>query len=296
MGIASSVELGRTVDLPLGDPAVAKRTWVCTLTDNTLQGNPLSESEVFTALGLTSWYDAHPSFSALYIRRIVITERYGDSPYHVEVVAEYGPTTPNEVLIPTNRAAEWSFQAQPSEVPALFYYHGTDNADIRPLTNSAYDYIQGLTTSESMVKATIKKNFASFPTSQMAATNFINSEDYFGGGQYTWKCAGVNTSLTIELFNNNNYTYWATQTELIYRQSGWRLQIPDVGWNFLSGGEKRRAMVFDFKNGEWIPSPNPVALDGYGSQVSGGAGQPAILYRRVNPAADFSSLFGDPPP
>jgi len=80
--------------------------------------------------------------------------------------------------------------------------------------------------------------------------------------------------------------------DLAYRQSGWLLQLPDVGWNFLSGSEKRRAMVFDFRNGEWVASPNPVALDGNGNQTSG---RPEILYRRVNPFIDFAQVFGTPP-
>jgi len=63
-----------------------------------------------------------------------------------------------------------------------------------------------------------------------------------------------------------------------------------VGFNFIAGGEKRRAMVFDFQNGEWIASPNPVGLDGSGGQT---LGAPAILTRRVNPRADFST-FGTP--
>jgi hypothetical protein len=65
-----------------------------------------------------------------------------------------------------------------------------------------------------------------------------------------------------------------------------------VGWNYLSGGQKRRAMVFDFENGEWVASANPVGLDGSGNQTSG---QPAVLQRRVNQVANFTTLFGTPP-
>jgi len=85
-------------------------------------------------------------------------------------------------------------------------------------------------------------------------------------------------------------TYFATTATLAFRQSGHNLLIPDVGFNFIAGGEKRRAMVFDFQNGEWIASPNPVGLNGSGGQT---LGAPAILTRRVNPRADFST-FGTP--
>lgn len=292
MGIVKTEELARTVEFPLGERAVAKRSWVCTLDDNTLQNNPLTETDVFAAVGVSTWYDAHPTWPGLYVRKFQITERHADSPYHVEVVAEYGPTLANEVLAPTSRSAEWTFESQPSQVPALYYYHGTGNNDLRPLVNSAYDYFEGLTTEESMVRATIRKNFSQFPVSQMSATNSINASLYFSCPAYTWKCVGVNSAYTIELHNNTSYTYWATQMELCYRQTGWVLQLPDVGWNFLDGGVKRRAMVFDEKNAEWVASANPVGLNGSGQQT---LGQPAILQRRVNTSADFTTLFGTPP-
>jgi hypothetical protein len=292
MGIVSATELAREAEFFIGQPAVAKRAWTLTLSDDTLSGNPLNETEVFAAIGVATWYDVHPRWSALYARRIKITERAGDSPYHVDVVVEYGPTQDNEILAPLSRAPVWTFESKGGEVPALYYYEGSGNGDMRPLMNSAYDYFHGLTTAESMVKATCKRNFASFPTAQMAATNSINSSSYFGGPTYTWKCEGVNVSQVIELHNNNQYSYWAAQIELLYRQTGWVLQLPDVGWNFLDGSEKRRAMVFDFKNGEWVPSANPIGLDGGGGQTFG---EPAILPRRVNPAANFTTLFGTPP-
>jgi hypothetical protein len=77
----------------------------------------------------------------------------------------------------------------------------------------------------------------------------------------------------------------------MYRQTGWVLQLPDVGWNYLRDGQKRRAMVFDFENGEWVASANPVGLY-LGEQVSG---QPDVLPRRVNQVANFTTLFGTPP-
>jgi hypothetical protein len=50
-------------------------------------------------------------------------------------------------------------------------------------------------------------------------------------------------------------------------------------------------MVFDFENGEWVASANPVGLY-LGEQVSG---QPDVLPRRVNQVANFTTLFGTPP-
>jgi hypothetical protein len=205
------------------------------------------------------------------------------------VVAEYGLITVNELAAPLFRTAEWTFAAEPSQVPAFYYWDGTTR---RPLVNSANDYFEGLTTEEQIVRATIKKNYANFPASQMQATNKINSGNYFGCPAHSWKVAGVNATYTIESHNNNVYTYWSTTSEILYRESKWNLQLPDVGWNFIGGGQKRRAMVFDFQNGEWVASANPVALDGSGGQSSG---FPAILERRVNAEANFGNLFGTPP-
>jgi hypothetical protein len=102
----------------------------------------------------------------------------------------------------------------------------------------------------------------------------------------------VKVTTVREEFGGAIVSYWQATAELHYRQSGHNLQLPDVGWNFISGGQKRRAMVFDFENSEWIASPNPVGLDGSGN-LTGGV--PAILNRRVNPEANFATLFGTPP-
>lgn len=288
MSITRTEELARTFETELGGKPVAKRTWAVTLSNDTLANNPPTESELWTALSLDNWAAAHPTMSWLGLRKLSILERFQDSPYHVQVVGEYGVVSANELLSPTSRTAEWSFESQPSQVPALYYWDGTIR---KPLTNSAGDYFEGLTTDEQMVRATMRKNYASFPKTQMAATNSINSGEYFGCPAHTWKVAGVNSVWTIEPYNNTVFNYWATTCELMYRQSGWNLQLPDVGWNYLADGQKRRAMVFDYENAEWVASANPVALDGNGNQSA----MPAILERRVSNEANFLSLFGTPP-
>jgi hypothetical protein len=300
MGVTSGQELARTFDIDLLGQPVATRRWVCVLSNDTLQNNPPTEVQIVShsdiglvsAGGVVDWGQPHPGATSLGLRKISINERYGESPYHVEVVAEYGVVTPNQLLTPTLRAAEWTFESKPGQVPALFYYEGSGNGTMYPLTTSAYDYFESLVTDESLVTATMKKNYTAFPTAQMSATNSLNNATYFGGGQYTWRCAGVNATYTIEMFGFTVVSYWATTHELVYRQTGWQLQLPDVGWNYLSGGQKRRAMVFDFQNNEWVASANPVGLDGNGNQTNG---RPAILARRVNPEADFTTLFGTPP-
>ena len=295
MGIVSYTELARTFENELGTPARAVRRWAVVLSDDTLSGNPLDTADIFSTIPALGNFGTatHPSHTALKYRKVTINERFGDSPYHVEVIAEYGTVTDQETLAPTARRADWVFESQPGQLAALFYYHGTGNADPRPLTNSANDFFEGLTTEENMVRITIRKNFAAFPTALMGLTNFLNSDTYATCAPNTLKCAGVNSDFTQEVWNNTEYSFWATEIVLQFRESGWPMRIPDVGFNFIAAGQKRRAMVFDFQNSEWVASPGPVALDGSGGQNI--TGQPAILTRRVNPVTNFAALLGVPP-
>ena len=292
MGIVSTTELARTAEAEIGKFTTLKRRWVCVLDDNTLEGNPVSEGDILAATGTGSWGAAHPWVSAFKLRKVRLTEGFEGNPYHVEVVGEYSIIKPDEYLHPTSRAAEWSAEASQGEYPALFYYDGSGNGTKYPLTNSAYDYFPGLTTVESIVRATVKKNFAAWPTAWFGANNYVNSAPYFGCPMHTLRVNGVTASLVYEDFNNAVVSYYAATATLLYRESGHNLQLPDVGWNFIGGGQKRRAMVFDFQNGEWVASPNPVGLDGSGNQT---LGAPAILTRRVCPETDFSSIFGATP-
>lgn len=313
MAITSYVELARTYENEVRGDRVAVRRFVCTLADNTLQGNPEDSIDTILATidaptGLTSFGEEHPDITACGLRKVTINERYGDSPYHIEVVAEYGSVLPDDVVAPTSRSAIWTLEGTQGQVPALFYYHGgvgsgNSEANRRPLTNSAYDYLEGLAAEESMVKATLRQNYATDDSGQsgrdsadlfagMNAINSLNNATWWGAPGWSWKVTGVNATRTTEVFNGIVYTFWDASFEFMYRQTGWALLVPDVGWNFLDGSEKRRAMVFDFQNGEWVASPNPVALDGSGQQSFG---QPEILTRRVNKEADFTALFGAPP-
>lgn len=295
MAVASHVELARTFENEVGGRPKAIRRFAVTLSDNTLAGNDYTLTQLATECGLETWGTQHPDASFVGLRKVTVNERYGDSPYHVEVIAEYGLILPSESLDPTLRNAEWSFTGKPGVVPALFYYDGTTQ---KPLTNSAGDFLQGLTTQEAMFEATCKKNYATFPSAQASATNSVNNGTYFGGAKYTWQHTGGTINYVTELFNNAVISYWAASWTLLYRQTGHNLLLPDVGWNFVSGGQKRRCMVFDFENAEWVASPTPMPLNGSGQQQTGNS-YPAILGGgsglRVNPEADFTTLFGTPP-
>ena len=293
--IVSTRELARTFENEIGSTGgVAKRRWVCMLSDDTLTaGGPPDITTIMTATAGTAWGAFHPVHTLLRLRKVSVNERWEDNPYALEVTGEYGLVTDDELLTPTARAAVWSFESQPGEIPALAYYDANSSfPPDKPLTNSAFDFFPGLTTEESMVRIKVQKNFASVPSLWLAAQNHVNSGAFLGCGIDTVKVAAVEAVYTTEEWNNTTVSYYASTASLIYRQSSHNLLIPDVGFNFIDGGQKRRGMVFDFQNSEWVPSPNPIALNGSGMQNL--TGNPAILTRRVNPRTNFTTLFGSP--
>ena len=286
MGVVSVKELARKGVFEVNQPRQLTREWVFVLSDDTLSGNPLTETDLASTVDLGA---VHPTYTNNRVRKITMTEGYEGSPYHVHVLAEYGVVLANELVTPTSRVATWEFDSSPGQIPALFYYDGTTQ---KPLTNSAFDYFEGLVAEESLVAARVTKNFASLPTSWIAAQNYVNDGAYLGCPTHTIKVAKVTVKQTSEDFGGGVVAYWQATAELQYRQSGHNLQLPDVGFNYFDGSQKRRAMVFDFENAEWVATPNPVGLDGSGGQT---LGVPAILNRRINPETNFTTLFGAPP-
>lgn len=290
MSVVSVKELFRKSVFEIGTTRQLSREFVCVLSDAVLSA-PIDGPQIGAAIGIDLG-SVHPTYANNKCSKITMTEGHEGSPYHVHVLAEYRFISDRELTTPTNRATLWEFDTAPGEVPAFFYYDGAGNGTLRPLTNSAYDYFPGLVTQEALVAAKVTQNFASLPTSWIAAQNFTNDATYLGRPLHTWKVASVRVAQTEEEFGGSIVRYWQATAELQYRQSGHNLQLPDIGFNFIGGGQKRRAMVFDFQNAEWVPSSNPIGLDGNGG-LTGAA--PAILNRRVLPVADFQTLFGNPP-
>jgi hypothetical protein len=286
--VVSSKELFQTSTYEIGKTRVLTRQWVCVLSDDALATVPITQPQIGAALGIEIG-SVHPVYVDNRIRKITVTEGYEGSPYHVLAVAEYGIILLDELVHPASRSAVWDFDSSPGEVPALSYYDGNT---LRPLTNSAYDYFPGLTAQESTVVAKVTKNFTNFPSSWYAAQNCVNNATYLGCPVHSVKVQKLTVGATYEEFGGGVVGYWKATAELHYRQSGHNLQLPDIGWNFIGGGQKRRAMVFDVENSEWIASPNPVGLDGSGGLT---LGVPAVLNRRVNPEANFAAIFGTPP-
>lgn len=311
--IVSKKELARTFEREISGKPIARRRWAINLSDDTLTaaspGPPSTQTLVEQCIpgSWSSWDQAHPDLSFLKLRKVAVAERFEDDPYKVEVIAEYGLLTADELLHPTSRAAQWSFESQSTEIAALFYYDGDGNGTMRPLTNSAYDYFPGLTTEESLVRIKIKRNFGTLaagpgssasPLAWLALQGFVNDSTYIGCAKHTLKVANVESVYTTSEWSGSAVSYYETTATLTYRQSTHNLLLPDVGFNYIEGGQKRRAMVFDFQSNEWVATANPVGLNGSGGQsltnfpaiVGGGTG------RRVCPEAAFSPAFGTPPP
>lgn len=290
MPVSSFRELGRTLEGAVGESTIARRRFVVILDDNATV-TPTANLEVINVVGGGANYGtSHPEFPFLGLRKVTMSENFEGNPYHVEVTLEYGVLTTAQRLAPLNRPAEWIYESVSGEqVPALFWFDGNTR---RPLTNSAYDYFEGLTVPESLTRVTIKQNFAARPAGIINTFGYLNSDAFSGAAVHHCKHEGSKVEKVEELWGNVVFAYWRAESQILFRPSGWNLQLPDVGFNHISGGQKRRCMVFDFENGEWIPSPNPVGLDGSGNQTGG---YPAILERRVLPATSFTALFGNPP-
>jgi hypothetical protein len=237
----------------------------------------------------------HPEYTEVPCTSADVIEQYEGSRYHIEVVYRYEI---NEEILenvdPLLRKDSWQFETQGVAVPAFRYYDvAGNNSSTKPLTNSAYDYFEGLTVDEAQTRVVITGNRQNFPSNlAIALTNTVNLSSWLGGPANTWKCQGIVGELRRELVGTRMVKYWQFQTTLMYRQSGWDLQLPDMGFNYLAGGQKRRVMTFDFENSEWIPSPVPMGLDGIGNQTFGA---PAILARRVYRQVEFNTYFGNPP-
>ena len=170
-----------------------------------------------------------------------------------------------------------------------------------PLVNAAGDFFEGLTTEESEVRASISGNRSAFPLATAAAvTNAVNSSAYLGGAAHTWKCSGISAQQTTELVNDVEINYWQVSVELVYRQSGWNLLLPHIGFHYLDGSDKKAAWVYDQTPAPEGPKqivatvPQPLNSDGT-LKYPGAGGTPDILTRRVNPEVNFSTYFGTPP-
>lgn len=264
----------------------------------TLDG-PTGTQAILAAIGIFHGA-SHPEYGYLRCSNGQVSEGT-PTPYHAEVTYTYevpelgSDTDPNPLLRPD----VWSFSTGGAAVPALTYFNGSSNTDRRALINSAGDFFEGAMTEESELRASISGNRTQFPLADaVAATNTVNNSTYLGGAAYTWKCSGISGQQATEVVNGVEITYWQVTAELAFRQSGWNLLIPNVGWNYINSLSGKKERCFVYSEGERVASANPMALNADGSINFNtdytGSGAPLILERRVHRTANFSAYFGVP--
>jgi hypothetical protein len=278
--------LPRTFSHKFGESPTAEIKFAVTVDE------PTPTQAIISAIGM--FHGApHPEFGYLRMLDAQVTET---DRHHAEVTYKYEvPQQEDLDPNPLARPDVWSFSTGGAQVPALVYYDGNGNANKKPLQNTAFDFFEGLTTLESEVRASISGNRADFPLADATAvTNSVNDATYLGGAKHTWLCAGISGQQATEVVNDEEIRYWQITVELVYRRSGHNLLLPNVGWNYLEGGQKKRAWVLDPESNEKVASGAPVALEANGNIKAAGQG-PDILERRVYPEAAFSSYFGQPP-
>jgi len=288
MSVHSWRELPRVVTHLIGASPEFERRFIVTL------NNPDTNSGLMVAAVGAQHGSAHPEVPAAKCREVTVAEAYEGNRYWAEVVAQYAipPAEERDIdLLPWLRPDVWKFQTQGVAVPALYYYDGNTQ---KPLTNSAGDFFEGLTVDEAQQKITISSNRQEFPSGLAAAvTNCVNNAAYLGFAADGVKVQGISGEQATEQVNGQEVRYWKITSELLGRQSGWNLLLPDVGFNYIDGGVKKRADV-EGPDGEMIASANPIALDGNGGKQAGGT-LPAILTRRVYKRISMSQYFDTPP-
>jgi hypothetical protein len=284
--------LPRTFTHRFGESPTAERKFVVTTTQ------PVAHQLLLNTVGIFHGA-SHPEFTYLRCTEGSVTEpdrQHAEITYRYEVpnvgTEDYQPN-------PLARRDVWSFSVSSAAVPALYYYHGLSNGDIRPLVNAAGDYIEGLQAVEGEIKATITGNRPTFPLSVAGSvTNSINSAPYLGGDAYTWLCQGISAQQQLEVVNDVEVKYWSVSVELVYRSSTWVMKIPHVGWHYITAGSKTKCWVYQGEGSakEKVDASAPQPLTESGNmKYPGGEGNPDQLLRRVHQAIDFTGYFGTPP-
>lgn len=290
MAVVGQRELGRSFSHRFGESPTAQIRMSYSL------DGPTSTQSIINSGGYAHG-TAHPEYTYMLCVDGQVTE---SNAYHAEAV--YSFATPAEGTngfqpSPLARPDVWSFSTSGLSVPTFRYYDGNGNGTIKPLVNTAGDILEGAQAIEGELRATVAGNRAAFPlATAIAVTGCVNSDAYAGAAKHQWLCNGISAQKTTEVVSGVAITYWQVTAELSYKPSGYNLFLPNVGWNYLDGGTKKRATVKyrDEAGVETdVASANVVALTQNGGLQT--SGDPIILERRVNREVAFSTYFGTPP-
>jgi hypothetical protein len=284
MGIKSVTELATvSATQKFGEAPTFQRKWVVEVDSPTT-----TQSQIVQAVGVV-FLTPHPEVA--YVRAMTANvSNYSGSRWHYEVTWDYEiPKQQNVDPNPLARADIWKWSTGGLTVPALYYYDGDT---LKPLQNTANDFFEGATVDISTLQASISGNRPTFDYGlAQAVSNSVNSDTYLGGPPGTWKCGGISGQPAVEVVNDTEVRYWQVEVTLEYRPDKWNLQLPNVGWNYLDGGTKKRVYVIDSESGERVPSSNPQPLTQNGAIKTGA---PDIIERRVQRQVAFNQYFGQP--
>jgi hypothetical protein len=220
--------------------------------------------EIADAPGV-QWLDPHPEFAAILCTEIAVNED-GD-PLHYRVVFTYDLVkVEDRELTPWERKPKFSYSGSITTGPAIIHYNN-GFADPKFITNSAGDPLEGATKEYSEWKISIQINRQTFDRALATAyLNAVNSDVWSGCPPGTVKCQNIGGTDEIEQVAGLDVSYWAITAELAFRPEGWRLQMWDIGFNELSGGErvpvrnKIGEPVADrvaLRNGQALPAGSP---------------------------------------
>jgi len=293
MAVISQRELGRSFSHRFGEGPTAQIRVAYSLDGATPNQTILNTGGYLFGV-------VHPEYTYLLCNDAQVTE---SSAYSAEATYSFAaPDTGTGGFEPSPLARDdiWSFSTSGVAVPTFRYYNGTGNNDIKPLINSAGDIIEGAQTIEGELKLSIAGNRATFPIANaVAVTGALNSDSFLGAAAYQWICHGITGQPAVEVVNGQEVKFWQVTAELSFKASGYQLYLPNVGWNYVSSGSKKRCYVFEEGGSDKIASASVMALNDDGSIRFNtdftGSGAPGIFSRRVNPAVAFAQYFGTPP-
>lgn len=301
MSIVSSREvLPRTFSHRFGESPTAERRF------NVTVSAPVNHQTVLDHLGIVHG-SAHPEYGYLLCTEGSVTE---PDKFHAEVVYRYavpagGTQAGGFSASPLSRRDVWAFSTGGVAVPALYYYEGSGNGTRKALMNTAGDFFEGAMTEESELRCTISGNRATFPVAQArAVTNAVNSDAFLGAAAHQWKCSGISGQQQTEIVSGTEINYYAITVELVYRESGWPLLLPNIGWHYIAqagtgNAKKERCYVFRADSSDKVAAAQPLALNDDGSIRFNtdftGSGAPSLLTRRVHKEVAFTPYFGTPP-
>lgn len=247
----------RTFEHKLGGSPTAGRVYIATVDE------PTPASVVIAAIGI-SHGASHPDHTTLTCDGISLDET---DRHHVTVTYSYGIPDPDDPggggdQPPWLQPDTWSFSTTNSSVACTTYYPrglGDGNVPV-PLKNTAGDVIGGLTRAEGELRISISGSRLALNLQQVKRyINTINKTAWCGFPKHTVQCVAISATPARLEWQGVVLDYWQISTELLYRSTTHNLCIPNVGWNVIINGKKKRAWCY--VDGEKVPTPHPVALN-----------------------------------